>query len=600
MTVSIIRLYHPALWDFFNSYRVFMVVGRLLELGFILVRYLFFRVPILIVWTRTPGLKNVRSPWGDLQEVFTQRGGRAKMVVGEPIAGTGGSDSLFADAGIQSKEDFYGFWRQIQDSPAAKAREEGPGAIKAIIGSTVRGAIIEMGSAFIKFAQIISMRPECPPFLREELQLVQDRLPPLSYKEVRKLLEKEILKPTDKMMGNTLEDLFEWIDEECIGTASLAQVQAAKLRDGREVALKIQRPYLEGRLMLDKFIIVNIAVNLLTTVFRRIGALDISVFTSSYSKSLDREIDFLLEAQTQQKFWDLNYANPVYGKTQFIARPYLEYCTSKLLTMELVKNFVRIDRLPDLAPEIIWHAAVEYEIPQYPVDHKPVIFWSTASMWGDMILNWGFVHGDPHLGNLYVMMPTEDVPACRVFLCDFGMIDELPQEGKKWAIDFFQGLLYYQSVDKLVDVFIRFTRDDPKASKKVDIDLLTQKLKAIMDRRVVAEDGKTTFRLMRPGTPPLTAEIMYEVLEVPGLRLPDWLWLVLKSLSYLEELGVTMWGGYDAADMFMPLVIKDLKEGILGDLEHRNILDIKEYVQELTEPLNRPDTLQLMTRFSRV
>jgi len=653
---SLLKLWRQGLWEYSILFQTLFVVGRLLELGIIIVRYLLIRVPILLIWTNVPLLNKLNSPWPHLQELFS-RGGRSIMVVGEPIAGTGTSDSIFVDLAatmedqlnltdaekrllaclqgnvpeetnssgdeeevnlsdllLSHKSDVLQFWRDLKESPMAESRRAGGGFVKTAIGPLFRGLTIEMGPAMIKLMQIMSMRPEMPPFLREEMQLVQDKVVPAKFSEVKQVLEKEVLKPYDVILDRNLDDYFEWIDEVPIASASLSQVHAAKLRDGREVALKVQRPYLDAILSVDKFIYMDIVVKLATKLFPRIGAFDISIFTSSFKRSLDLETDFVLESRTGQKFHDLIMNNPVYHKTEYIPQPYFEYCTGKLLVMELAKNFVRIDRLTDLPAEAVIYGALAYEIPEYPPDHSPVIFWSTASMWGDMILKWGLIHGDPHLGNLYVLMPKEELPICRVFLCDFGMVEEFPPEGLKWATDLFAALLYYHSAEKVEEILTRFTETPAEELRLLgatseqfkmieNMDEIKENVhKAVgtwMERRLPVEGGDITFRLKRHGTGMLVQELLYLIINVPGISLPDWVWLLVKSLSYLETLGVTMWGGYDASDMFMPHVVTQLKEGILDELDTKDISNIKEYVEELSEPLSRPDLMDMLASFGK-
>ncbi|MDY6833470.1 MAG: AarF/UbiB family protein [Chloroflexota bacterium] len=592
---SVLRLFHPGLWGFFNILRLIFVLGRVVELSYIVAVYMFIKAPIIIFWSNFPLLSKTKSPWPHLYDAFTRKGGYAKQLVGEPVPGSSESDSMFQQAD-QSQSDFHAYWQLLQDSPLSKAKEKGPGWIKQTTGALIRGQLIELGPTFIKFGQIMSMRPECPAFLREELQLLQDKLPPLPYWKVQQLLEKEMLTPTDLAFGKTLDSIFEWIDEECIGTASLSQVHAAKLRDGREVALKIQRPYLEAIVTVDGAIIKG-SIAIISKVFRRAARYDLAAVLTLFTSTLDREIDFIIEAETQRKLRELAIKNPVYRNTQLIAEPYMEYVTSKLLVMELVKNYIRVDRITDLHETAIWDSLIDYEIPQYPPEHKPVPYWATSSLWGDMMLNWGTIHADPHLGNLYFMMPNEQFPYSKMFLCDFGMTVELDEAGKRWLSTFFMGLVYYRNVGKLRDAFLELTPFDEW--ENVDIPLLGQKVRSMIYRRAVEEEGRTTLRSTRSGTTTLSAEIMYEVLTIPGLHMPDWFWLIMKALSYLEGLGVSMWGGYDFVDMFMPVIIRDMKLEMLNNLQKRTVVDAHEYVRELSEPLSRPGLTRMLSGFGR-
>ena len=98
-----------------------------------------------------------------------------------------------------------------------------------------RERLVELGPAYIKLGQILSTRPDMiPPNYVTELEHLQDNVPPMSYEDVERTIEEEL--------GARINKLFESFDEKPLGSASLGQVHAAKLRDGRDVVVKIQRP----------------------------------------------------------------------------------------------------------------------------------------------------------------------------------------------------------------------------------------------------------------------------------------------------------------------------------------------------------------------
>ena len=100
----------------------------------------------------------------------------------------------------------------------------------------VRMAIEELGPAFIKLGQILSLRPDIiPPSYALELESLLDRTPPVPFSEIREIIEEEL------SVG--LEDLFEQIDETPVACGSIAQVHRAVLREGGEtVAVKVLKP----------------------------------------------------------------------------------------------------------------------------------------------------------------------------------------------------------------------------------------------------------------------------------------------------------------------------------------------------------------------
>ena len=74
-----------------------------------------------------------------------------------------------------------------------------PSRFWSVAGCFLRGLLTELGPAFLKFGQILSMREEIPPTVRAELQLLQDKIPPMSYREVKQILERELARPVDEV-----------------------------------------------------------------------------------------------------------------------------------------------------------------------------------------------------------------------------------------------------------------------------------------------------------------------------------------------------------------------------------------------------------------
>lgn len=112
-------------------------------------------------------------------------------------------------------------------------------------GARVRRALEELGPTFVKLGQFLSTRPDVvPPDVVDELERLQDRVPPVSFDALLPAL-------SEALGGRPLSQVFRSIDREPLASASIAQVHAGVLHDGTEVAIKIQRPQVQEQIALD-------------------------------------------------------------------------------------------------------------------------------------------------------------------------------------------------------------------------------------------------------------------------------------------------------------------------------------------------------------
>jgi hypothetical protein len=576
MHITAARLYHPAPWGWLYSYRVIIVALRMLELEFKVVRYLFFRAPLLVAWTRLPVLRDRRPPYGTLAEVLAPPKERPSLLVGEGLLG---SNLFLAQGSAEVDELMKGL--QAQTKP--------PSRIWSVFGCILRGYYAELGPAFVKFGQIMSMRQEIPPTVRRELQLLQDKLPPMSYKEVRRILERELDRPVD--------EVFEWVEETPIASASLAQVHRAKLRrEQEEVALKIQRPHLDGIISLDTVIICDIivgAIRLALPLFRK--NTDVGVFTSSYRKSLKREVDFVLEARTQDEWRRRIEKHPLYGQVFKIARTYTDYTTTKLLTMELVKDLYRFDRIfDDLTPEEIW-AVVSTKVDGLPPELTLQLFHVHGFMVGESMCCWDTSHGDIHLGNLYLVKPREEGEKWRIFVCDFGMMIESPGEERDWLSEMFASMTYYRDGNIMVHAFERAGTMEGMPQWKMD-EMRRLARFAVQNYAVPLEEGKEVVLhpiWQRGSATNLMASVLYNFAQM-GVKWSDWWWLVLKNIDYMVNIGATLSSSMNWTEPVLTPARWWVKKEVLNQLEGRDITNFEDSLDDILAPLREYDREQVL------
>ncbi|MDY6835401.1 MAG: AarF/ABC1/UbiB kinase family protein [Chloroflexota bacterium] len=551
------------------------------ELMYATMRFLLFRGPVIMAWTSLPILKNSTPPYPDLAEVMSPISERSALVLGggiiEPDAWTRVNTRDEADAIINE----------------ARSKATAKPWYKALVGRTIRGLVAELGPTFIKFAQILSMRPEVPPFLREELQILQDRLPPLKYNDVKEALERELGKPMEKV--------FDWVEEKPVASASLGVVHHGRLRTGEEVALKIQRPHLKGTVKLDVLIVLNILlpiVSLFLPLFRRT---DLGVFTVSFRESLDREIDFLLEGRIQDQMRLHFQTHPVYRNHIKVAKVYFEHTTTKLLTMEFVHGFFRLDHLAEEATLDEIFDFVSYRIPEYPDDEPFHLFYILPLFLGDMMYKWGFYHGDLHLGNLYLMRPDNNGNSWRWFLCDFGMFQDCTiPEVQRTARQIFIGLGLAGTSDNdyILDLFKKVCLARGTDITKIDWDSAAESIRHFARRRHIPEENAINDEAMAMGslgivgrgrlhgTQSYVTEVMYTLvpqLVSEGARLPYYVWLIVKCFAYIEESVQTLYGGMDYVGIFSPHLRRYVLEDVEDILEVTNWFTLEDSLPEVID-----------------
>jgi ubiquinone biosynthesis protein len=250
----------------------------------------------------------------------------------------------------------------------------------------------ELGPTYVKFGQIASSRAETMPSAWEhELEKLQADVAPFPYDDVREIVTDEL--------GAPPEELYAEFDPKPLAAASLGQVHRATLADGREVAVKVQRPRIEKEVRSDLRILHRVAHTLerRSAEAREAG---VESVVDEFGSTLLLELDYRVEAYNARRL-ARNLEGIEGVRVPDVIRP---LSTSRVLTMEFCDG-VRATRREEIVaagldPVAIADDAVRATIKMLLVD--------------------GFFHADPHPGNVVVDLET----GVLTFL-DCGMVGEL-------------------------------------------------------------------------------------------------------------------------------------------------------------------------------
>ena len=269
-----------------------------------------------------------------------------------------------------------------------------------------RALAIRMGGVMIKVGQFLSSRLDVlPPEVTDELANLQDEVPAEDFEAIRELAEAELNAP--------LLETFASFDPEPLAAASLGQVHRAKLRedieaDFREVVVKIQRPHIASVVEVDLSALQRVGSWLMRYRPIREHA-DVPALLKEFSATLYEEIDYELEADNAETFYE-NFADDPDVHVPRIVRA---LSTRRVLTLEDVYA-IKITDYDDITAAGIDRGEVAERL---------------LGTYLQQIFEDGFVHADPHPGNLFVTpLPTEEGQPVKwqLTFVDFGMVARVP------------------------------------------------------------------------------------------------------------------------------------------------------------------------------
>ncbi|MBV9110672.1 MAG: AarF/ABC1/UbiB kinase family protein [Gemmatimonadetes bacterium] len=401
-----------------------------------------------------------------------------------------------------------------------------------------------LGPTFIKLGQLLSTRPDLlPEAYTEALTRLQDKVEPFSGEEAEAIVSEEL--------GVRVSKAFGEFEQEPIAAASLGQVHRAALRDGRPVAVKVQRPGIRQQIAQDLDALEEIA-DFMDRHTKTGRQYEFGRTLQEFRKTLVSELDYRREAANLTTLGQ----NLAKFERILVPQPVEDYTTSRVLTMEWVRGR-KITALSPLAHLEIDGAALAEELFQAYLQQ---------------ILIDGFFHADPHPGNVFL---TDDG---RIALLDLGMVGRISPELQ----------------ERLVKLLLAISEGKGPEAAQITIDLGEEK--AGFDRARFVEITADLVNAFQGATARdvQVGRIMLEVFRAAaenGIRLPVEMAMLGRALLALDQVGRTLDPQFDPNASIRRNVSGLMQQRMLKTLSPQrmfaNLLEMNELVQKLPGRLNR-------------
>jgi predicted unusual protein kinase regulating ubiquinone biosynthesis (AarF/ABC1/UbiB family) len=402
----------------------------------------------------------------------------------------------------------------------------------------------QLGPTFVKLGQLLSGRSDLlPPAYVEALSRLQDDVKPFPYADVERIVEAEL--------GVRMSKAFGLFEPEPLAAASLGQVHTAALRDGRLVAVKVQRPGAEPQILEDLAALAEIAA----FVDRHSEAgerYDFSEMVAEFKASLIDELDYLHEAAHLKTLG----ANLAGFPAIVVPQPVDDYTTARVLTMDYVLGTKVTEVGPvarlELDAESLGRELVRSYLHQIVVD--------------------GFFHADPHPGNVFV---TSDK---KLALIDLGMVGRLSPRTQDRLLELLLAAAEGrgdEAADVLIDLGQRREHFDEASLRREVINLVNQfqqaRLADLQIGRMLLEVNQRAGR--------------------HGLRPPADLTLLGKTLLNLDTVARCLAPQLDVnaaiRDQAVTLMRHRMLQGMSPGRVLSAVLDAKQFAERLPGRVNK-------------
>ncbi|HEY1764244.1 MAG TPA: AarF/UbiB family protein [Opitutaceae bacterium] len=401
-----------------------------------------------------------------------------------------------------------------------------------------------MGPTYVKLGQVLAGRPDLlPEAYIKALARLQDRVKPFSYEEVEQIVLSEL--------GTRISKAFSTFDMTPMAAASLGQVHVATLRDGKVVAVKVQRPNIRKQIAEDFEVLGEIAefLDKHTDTGRRYRFRSV---LDEFRATILQELDYLREAQNMVAIGK----HLEEFKLVRIPQPVMDFCTRSVLTMDFVKG----TKITALGP-----------LSSLDLETAPLIEQLFRAYLKQVLID-GLFHADPHPGNVFV---TDDK---RIALLDLGMVGHIAPGMQESLLKLLLAVSE-GSGEEAADLVVRISE------KMEDFDLAEFRRQI---SRLVSQHRDQGLSDLNVGGSLLTVS---RQARQNGLLVPSELTLLGKTLLQLDEVGEILNPQFDPNACIRRNVSQLMSQRMRKDLSQGNafstLLEMKDFASNFPSRMNR-------------
>ena len=400
-----------------------------------------------------------------------------------------------------------------------------------------------MGPTYVKLGQLLSTRPDLlPERYLEALASLQDDLEAIPYDEVQTIVEHEI--------GNKISKAFNYFEEKPLASASIGQVHKAELRSGKEVAVKVQRPGIRQKFIEDLDTleeVTSLAVKH-TSTGKKYAFNDI---LAELKRIMLHELDYLREANNLVTLGE----NLKSYRRIIVPQPIPDYTTSKVLTMEYVAG----TKITSISP-----------LRKTEENYTPLVD-EFIKAYLQQIVTDGFVHADPHPGNVHLLDNG------KIALMDLGMVAQFSNKTREYLLRLLLGLSKNKG-EEVADTLLKMSKEADHATP----DQFRRQINIM-----VRESHNTAAKEMQTGR--LLIQ-MNRCAAMNGIMLPVEVNILGKVLLNMDQIIAFLAPEYDLREAVRIYMSQLLRSKMLKELAPEEIfsilLDSKSFLEHLPARLD--------------